>query len=266
MDARISACVTACNEERGIRRCLESLAWCDELVVIDSFSTDRTVEISREFTDRVYQHEWLGYIGQKNLARKMTRFPWVLFLDADEELSPGLQAEIREALRCDGLRYAGYEFPRKVFYLGRWILHGEWYPDRKLRLFQRERGRTEGREPHDHVVVDGPVRNLRHPIHHFTYDDIRDHLDTMNRFSTITAQQKHEDGRRFRWIDFLLRPPWRFLKAYVLRAGILDGRRGLIIAAVSAFGVTMKYAKLWEIEQAERRAAKAGSGAAPGGA
>ena len=264
MRPKISACVTAGNEERNIARCLESLQWCDEIVVVDSFSQDRTVEICRRYTSRVYQHEWLGYIGQKNLAIGMASHPWVLVLDADEEMSPTLRGEIHEAFEADGDTYAGYLFPRRVHYLGRWIDHGEWYPDIKLRLFRRDLGRAEGREPHDHIVVKGRTRRLRGPIHHYTYDDLRDHLETMNRFSSITAREQFREGARFHWIDFLFRPFWRFLKAYVFKHGFLDGRRGLLIASVSAFGVMVKYAKLWELELTARAAARApdGKGAA----
>jgi protein-tyrosine phosphatase len=246
----ISACVTAGNEERNVARCLESLRWCDEIVVVDSFSRDRTVEICRRYTQRVVQHEWLGYIGQKNFAIGLASHAWVLVLDADEEVSPALRDEILAALESDGNEYAGYHFPRQVHYLGRWICHGEWYPDVKLRLFRREFGRAEGREPHDHIVVRGRTRRLQNPIRHYTYDDLGDHVDTMNRFSTITAREQFREGERFRWIDFLFRPFWRFLKAYVFKRGFLDGRRGLLIAGVSAFGVTIKYAKLWELQRA----------------
>lgn len=253
MRKKISACVTAGNEEPKIRRCLESLTWCDEIVVVDSFSVDRTVEICREFTDRVYQHEWLGYIGQKNLIREMARYPWILFLDADEEVSPELREEIKREFENGTGPYMGYEFPRQVFYLGKWIRYGEWYPDIKLRLFRKDKGRSEGQEPHDHVVVNGPVKSLRGHLRHFTYDDIRDHLETMNRFSTITAQEKSRQGNRFRWIDLVIRPPFRFFKAFFLRQGFLDGPPGFIIAAVSAYGVFMKYAKMWELQHVEKR-------------
>ena len=248
MREKISACVTAGNEEQKIRRCLESLKWCDEIIVVDSFSTDRTVEISREFTDRVYQHEWLGYIGQKNLIRDMATHPWVLFLDADEEVSPALRDEILAEFERGTDPYSGYRFPRTVFYLGKWIIHGEWYPDLKLRLFRKNQGRSSGQEPHDHVLVDGPVKTLNACLYHYTYDDIRDHLETVNRFSTITAQEKRRHGNRFRMADILFRPPCRFLKAYILKRGFMDGMQGLIIAAISAYGVFMKYAKLWEQE------------------
>ncbi len=261
MREKISACVTAGNEEDKIRRCIESLTWCDEIVVVDSFSTDSTVEICREYTDRVYQHEWLGYIGQKNLIREMAHNPWILFLDADEEVSPELRDEILLEFQNGTGANMGYEFPRQVFYLGKWISHGEWYPDIKLRLFRKDRGRSEGQEPHDHVVVNGPVKTLRGHLRHYTYDDMRDHLETMNRFSAITAQEKVHQGKRFRWIDILFRPPFRFIKAYFLRRGFLDGTQGFVIATVSAFGVFMKYAKIWELEQTPKDSEPTGSSA-----
>lgn len=253
MRAKVSACVTTFNEEHNVERCLGSLSWCDEIIVVDSFSRDATVERCRKFTARVYQHEWLGYIGQKNLIRGLALHPWVLFVDADEEVSPALREEILDELRRNDGAIAGYEFPRMVNYLGRWIRHGEWYPDIKLRLFQKERGRSGGQEPHDQVIVDGPVKRLQGQLYHYTYDDIHDHLETMNRFSSITAQEKFKAGGRAHWSDLIFRPFLRFLKGYVMRRGLLDGRRGFLIALVSAFGVAMKYAKLWELELREKK-------------
>jgi glycosyltransferase involved in cell wall biosynthesis len=248
MREKISACVIAFNEERKIRRCLSSLTWCDEIIVVDSFSTDRTVEICREFTDRVYQREWLGYVGQRNLVREMSNYPWIFFLDSDEEVSVGLRDEIMGEFERGTGEHVGYEFPRQVYYLGRWIRHGEWYPDVKLRLFKKAFGRTEGQEPHDKVVVNGLVKRLRNPVWHYTYDDIRDHIDTLNRFSTITAQQKFVEESPFRWYNLFFRPMFRFLKGYFLRGGFLDGVHGFMIALMSAYGAFLKYAKLWELE------------------
>ena len=252
MRQKISAGVTTFNEERNISRCLRSLTWCDEIVVVDSLSTDRTVELCRAFTERVYAHTWLGYIGQKNLIRGMASHPWILFVDADEEVSPELRDEIIRELEANDGSIAGYQFPRMVNYIGRWIRHGEWYPDLKLRLFLKDRGRSGGQEPHDQVLVNGPVKVLKGHLWHYTYDDLHDHLETMNRFSSITAQEKRRAESGFRWLDFLFRPPLRFLKAFVLRRGFLDGRRGFLIALISAFGVAMKYAKLWELEYRAR--------------
>ena len=248
MREKVTACITTLNEERNIRRCLESVKWCDEIIVVDSFSTDRTIEICREFTDRVYQHKWQGYIGQKNVVRGYATHPWLLFIDADEELSRDLRDEINRCFDDGHGTTVGYEFPRMVNYLGVWILHGEWYPDVKLRLFHRDRGRSTGQEPHDRVEVDGPVKRLRGHLLHYTYDDVNDQLDTLNRFSGITAMEKFRAGEKFHWTDFMFRPLLRFIKAYILKMGFLDGRRGFIIACISSFGVAMKYTKLWEHE------------------
>lgn len=248
MREQISACVITFNEERKIHRCLESLTWCDEIVVIDSFSTDRTVEICRRYTDKIHRNVWLGYVGQRNLVREMARFPWILFLDSDEEVSDALRDEILAEFERGTGDYVGYEFPRLVYYIGRWIHHGEWYPDVKLRLFKKTCGRTEGEEPHDRIEVTGPVKRLANPIWHYTYDDIRDQLDTMNRFSGITAQQKYVKEQPFRWRDILFRPLFRFLRGYVLRGGFREGAHGFIIAVISALGSFVKYAKLWELE------------------
>ena len=248
MREKISACITACDEERNIRRCLESVKWADEIVVVDSFSKDRTVEICREYTDRVYQHAWMGYIGQKNLIKSLANGPWLLFIDADEEVSPALRDEILEIFESGRNRlYAGFEFPRMVYYLGRWIRHGEWYPDIKLRLFRKDKGHCGGNEPHDRTTVDGRVGRLRGHLYHYTYEDIHDQIKTMNEFSSIAARSMKEAGYPFRWRDLLFRPVWRLFKALVLKRGILDGLRGVIIALCSSFGVFLKYAKLMEL-------------------
>ena len=185
---KISACVMTLNEERNMRRCLESLAFCDEIVVLDSFSRDRTVEICREFTDRVLQEEWKGYIRQRNRLRELATHDWVLFLDADEEISPSLRDQILYQFRLGTGKYMGYEFPRQVFYLGKWIRHGEWNPDIKLRLFRKDKGYSGGQEPHDMVIVEGPVKTLTGKLWHYTYRNLTHHLQVINRFSGISAR------------------------------------------------------------------------------
>ncbi len=246
----ISVCITAGNEEKNIRRCLESVTWADEIVVVDSFSTDRTPEICREFTDLVYEHKWLGYIGQKNLIKDLATGPWIMFVDADEEVSEELRDEILTSFSNGATqKYAGFEFPRIVHYLGRWIRHGDWYPDIKLRLFRRELGTCGGKEPHDQILVDGAVKRLRGHMHHFTYTGILDQIATINRFTSITAETKYKDGRHSHMIDLLFRPVFRFFRCYLLRGGFLDGLPGLIIAASTSYGVFAKYAKLWELHK-----------------
>jgi glycosyltransferase involved in cell wall biosynthesis len=264
MREKISACITAGNESMKIRRCLESVRWCDEIVVVDSFSTDNTAEICREYTDRVYQHEWLGYIGSKNLIRGMATHPWLLYLDADEEISPDLRDEILREFGTGSGAIVGYRFPRLVHYLGRWIHHGEWYPDYKLRLFRKDAGSSSGEEPHDRVIVNGAVKTLRSPVYHYTYDDMHDQIETINRYTTITAREKFRKGERFRYVDYFVRPQWRFFKSYFLKMGLLDGLPGLFIARISSFGVRMKYAKLWELERAAREKRPPPSGSVKG--
>jgi glycosyltransferase involved in cell wall biosynthesis len=250
MREKISACITACNEELNIRRCLESVRWADEIIVVDSFSTDRTVEVCRRYTPSVFQHAWLGYIGQKNMVKDMASHPWVLFVDADEEVSPGLREAIRfefDSGSCQA--YAGYEFPRMVHYLGRWIRHGDWYPDIKLRLLRKDLCYCGGKEPHDQMMVKGLVKRLVAPLHHYTYVDISDQIVTLDRFSSISAHTQHGEGRRSRLFDLLFRPGFRFFRGYILKRGFLDGLPGYIIAKSAAFGTFAKYAKLWELER-----------------
>jgi len=251
----ISACVTVFNESQNIRRCLDSVRWADEIVVIDSLSEDDTVAICKEYTDKVYEHEWLGYIGQKNLIRDRASCKWILFIDADEEVSPDLRDEIRdefESGRCRAV--SGYEFPRMVWYLGKWIRYGDWYPDYKLRLFQKADGHCGGIEPHDHVVITaGEVKKLIHPLYHYTYDNLFDHLGTINRFSKISALESHKAGRRCGPTDLLLRPVIRFLRAYFMKRGFMDGYHGLVIAMAISFSTFVKYAKLWEMQLPDNR-------------
>ncbi|MCC5846611.1 MAG: glycosyltransferase family 2 protein [Verrucomicrobia bacterium] len=245
---KISACVMTFNEEKNIRRCLESLTFCDEIVVLDSCSTDATIPICREYTEHVFQEEWKGYITQRNRLRELANFDWVLFLDADEEVSPMLRDQILYQFRTATGKYMGFEFPRQVFYLGKWIRHGEWNPDIKLRLFRKDKGHSGGQEPHDMVIVDGPVKTLTGKLWHYTYRDLSHHIQVINHFSSISAKEMYRSGRRFGLVHLLLRPPMRFIKGYFIKAGFLDGLRGFIIAVVVAYGVAMKYAKLWECE------------------
>ena len=244
---KVTVCIIAGNEEKNIRRCLESVQWADEIVVVDSFSRDRTFEIATEYTSRVYQHKWRGYVAQKVLAKSYATMPWIMFVDADEEVSIPLRDEILAHLE-KGVpnEIAGFDFPRMVWFLNRWIKHGDWYPDRKLRLFRSDRGTCGGTEPHDRIYVQGRVGHLRSPLFHYTYDSIDDQFETLNRFSRISAAgQKTRTLAAILW-HMVMDPPFRFLRCYVLRRGFLDGVPGFIVAVTAAFGTFSKYAKLWE--------------------
>ena len=243
--ARVTACVVTRNEEKNIRACLESVKWVEEAVVVDSLSTDRTAEICREYTERVYERRWPGHIEQKTYALGLINTEWVLFLDADERLSPELSREMQEVLERKE-KYDGYLVPRKVYYLGRWITHGEWYPDYKLRLFRREGAWVGGEEPHDQVIVKGPVKRLKHPIWHFTYRDLSHQMQKMDNFAAISAGVMAAGNVRPRICHLVFHPLATFLKGYFLRRGFLDGIAGLVIAITCSYYVFLKYAKLWE--------------------
>lgn len=255
MDARppLSACIIAMDEEARIGRCLESLAFCDEIVVVDSHSSDRTRELAAAHGARVIERDWPGHVAQKEFAIRAARHDWVLCVDADEWLTPALRAEI-EALRASGLGaggFGGYRFPRVAFYLGRWIRHGGWYPDHQLRLFDRRRGRWGGHNPHDRVELDAPVGTLRGDLGHWPYQSLGEHLETMDRYTTIMAEGLHRRGRRARVLDLVTHPLARFLRFYVLKLGLLEGWRGFLLASLSAHYVLLKYAKLLLLERSE---------------
>jgi glycosyltransferase involved in cell wall biosynthesis len=241
----VSACIVAMNEADRLGPCLDSLDWCDELVVIDSHSTDRTRELAAERGARVIERDWPGHIAQKNFAVREARHDWVFCIDADERVTPELRTAIEAERRGGFAGVAGYEVSRVSSYFGRWIRHGTWYPDWKLRLFDRRRGGWGGRDPHDHASVDGTVRRLGGELHHEPYRNFADHLRTIDSFTTTMAAMMQAEGRRARFSDVVLRPPARFLTFYVWRRGFLDGWRGLLLAYLAAHYVRLKYAKLW---------------------
>jgi len=230
------------NEEARVRDALESVRWADEIVVIDSFSSDATVDICREFTDCVYRMPWTDYVTQKNIATGKTTHEWVLNIDADERVSPELAQDIQDALRQPPC-VNGYYMPRMTHYLGDWIRHCGWYPDAKLRLFRKDSGRWVGQALHEKLKVRGATATFRHPLHHYSYRDISDHVQRMDGYTTIAAEHKH---RPVGAGDIFGRTVFTFFKKYVLKQGFRDGTRGLIISLLSAFTVALKYSKAWE--------------------
>ena len=246
MAVPVTATVITFNEAANLQAALASLSWTDEIVVVDSESTDDTVAIARRFTDRVIVRPWPGYVAQKNFAAEQGSHDWIFSIDADERVSPALADELR-ALVARGAEAPGYRVPRVTFHLGRWIRSTDWYPDHQLRLYDRRRARWTGRHVHESVNADGAVVDLHGELLHYAYRDLSHHLQTMDRYTTLAARQMHEEGRRAGWIDLALHPPAAFLRNYLLRGGFRDGVPGLIVSAMNARYVGLKFAKLWEL-------------------
>ena len=249
---KISVCIICGNEIRNIRRCLESVKWADEIVVVDSFSTDGTFDVACQYTDKVIRQKWLGYIWQKKFTAERASHPWIFFVDADEEVSIALRTEIERTFsKPIPKEINGFNCPRLVHYLGRWIRHGDWYPDMKLRLFRKDFGECGGEEPHDRIIVEGRVLNLSHPLNHFTYESISDQLRQIDRFSTISAET-HASQRAPSYFTIFGHALFRFIRCYFWKRGFLDGIPGMIIEVNVAFGTFSKYAKLWERKKVEK--------------
>ncbi len=239
---RISATIITYNEERNIVRVIESLRCCDEIVVVDSGSSDRTCELAEKLGAKVYDSPWPGYAKQKNLAADRAQNDWILSLDADEALSEGLEAEIWR-IKKQGPEFDAYTMPRLAQYLGRWILHSGWYPDRKVRLYHRDRASWMGEFVHESVVCKGRLGHLEGQILHYTCDSLSEHLRTLDRYTTLAAEQivwRKENVSLWRVI---VDPPWTFVRTYFLKLGFLDGLEGLAIAYMAAFYTFLKYAK-----------------------
>lgn len=239
---KISATIIAFNEERNIARVIESLRCCEEILVLDSGSNDRTVEVASKHGARVVEASWHGYAAQKNIAAELAANDWILSLDADESLSEALEAEIWHIKKA-GPAFDGYTMPRLAQYLGRWILHSGWYPDRKVRLFNRTKARWVGEFVHESVRVIGTVGHLQSNLLHFTCNSLSEHLRSMDSYTTLAAQELVTHGKSLGIGRLLFDPPWTFIHTYLLKCGFLDGVEGLTIAYMAALYNFLKYSK-----------------------
>jgi glycosyltransferase involved in cell wall biosynthesis len=248
----LSVFVVTLDEELNLRRCLGSLdGMAAEIVVVDSGSRDGTRAVASEFGAKWLEREWSGFRDQKNFGLEHCTQPWALNLDADEEVSDELLDSMRMFLERDDAGREGASFSRLSFFLGRWIRHGDWYPDVKLRLFRRERGRFEGARGHDHLVLegDGSVERLRGDLLHYSYPSMNDYIRKMISFSDAHLQTELEKGRRWSLLGNLFRPMWRFFRSYVLRRGFLDGFPGFWVAVATAFAAFVRHSRTYEHEK-----------------
>jgi glycosyltransferase involved in cell wall biosynthesis len=240
---KVTATVITFNEATHIEACLASVAWADEVIVVDSGSTDGTADLARAKGARVLVKDWPGYSNQKNFAAEQAANDWILSVDADERVTPELAAEIKQTLTTEPVP-SGFRIPRVTWHLGRWIRTTDWYPDPQLRLYDRRRARWKAKSVHESVAADGPVGRLTNDLQHYAYRDISHHHLTMDRYTTLSAKEMAEAGRRASVFDLVLHPVAAFLRNYILRRGILDGVPGLIISSMNAYYVFLKFAKL----------------------
>lgn len=247
---KLSVVIITFNEERNLGRCLESVKdIADDIIVVDSFSTDNTRKIAESFGARVVEHPFEGHIQQKNFAITQARYPQQLSLDADEALSEKLKAEIKKAK--ENWQYDGYRMNRLSSYCGRWIRHCGWYPDTKLRLYDSRRGAWGGVNPHDKFELEKGLSTgfLEGDILHYTYYSIDEHIAQANKFSTIAAKAIIEKGKSVFLIQIMINPLAKFIRNYLLRLGFLDGFYGFVICRISAGETFLKYVKAWQIKR-----------------
>jgi glycosyltransferase involved in cell wall biosynthesis len=239
---KITATIITLNEERNIVRAIESLRCADEILIVDSGSVDRTVELAQNLGARVLEAGWLGYAAQKNWAAEQATYDWILSLDADEALSEALEAEIWN-LKKSGPQYDAYTMPRLARYLGKWIFHSGWYPDLKVRLYKRGKAKWVGDFVHESVVPSGRLGHLKSNILHFTCDSLSEHVKTLDKYTTLAAQELAARNLKPPFTKLITDPCWTFCKTYLLQRGFLDGMEGLIIAYMAAFYTFLKYSK-----------------------
>jgi glycosyltransferase involved in cell wall biosynthesis len=242
---KVSVTIITHNEERHIGAALQSVAWADERIVVDSGSTDGTVRIAREHNARVETRAWDSYAAQKNHAASLASHDWVLSVDADERVSEALADEIQTLLTTEPPA-RGYRVPRVTHYLGQWIRSTDWWPDWQMRLYDRRAGQWGRVHVHESVRVSGPIAKLRGELLHYPYDDIADHLATIDRYTTIAAGELYARGRRAGPLRITVHAWLAFLRNYVLRGGFRQGTTGLVVSLLNSFYVMLKFAKLWE--------------------
>ncbi len=250
----LSVIVITKNEEHNIVDCLQSVIWANEIIIVDAESKDRTVELARQFTPEVHVREWMGYGPAKNSALDHVTNTWVLWLDADERVSPELAREIRTAIQDQSTLHTVFEVARRAYFLGRWIRHCGWYPGYVVRLFKKNSARFSDSRVHEGLEYTGSVGRLENDLIHYTDDTLYHYFSKFNPYTSLAAADVMDAKRRFSLYDLLVRPPYLFFKMYVLRFGFLDGMPGLILSLLSASYVFMKYAKLWELESRKAKA------------
>ena len=249
---KVSVTIITLNEADHIAAAIDSASWADEVIVVDSGSTDDTVAIARSKGVRVETRAWSGYVDQKNFAHLLASNDWIFSLDADERITSALAGEIHALLATDPPR-KGYRVPRVAYHLGRWVRTTDFYPDYQTRLYDRRSARWSGLYVHESVSVDGGPGQLANELQHYSFRDLQDQLDRINHYTTLAARQMYERGQRTGPLAIAVHPAAAFLRNYVLRRGVLDGTAGLTISLMNSYSVFLKFAKLWELQNNSQR-------------
>ncbi len=253
---KLSVIVITLNEERNIRECLESVSWADEIIVVDAFSADKTVEYARQYTDKVFINEWKGYGETKNFALTKVTNEWVFWIDADERAPKELATEIQSIVQSNSPQISAYEVARRAYFLGKWIKHCGWYPGYVTRLFKKDAAIFSTSLVHEKVEFKGEIGKLKNDLLHYTDENLFHYFAKFNKYTSLAATELNEKKRPFSLYDVLIRPPYMFFKMFILRLGFLDGIHGLILSFASACYVFIKYAKLWELTSSTRTQSK----------
>lgn len=240
------------NEERNIEACLQSVLWADEIILVDSESTDKTIKIAKKYTTKIFIRKWEGFASAKDFALRQCTHEWVLWLDADERVTNELAQEIQSVVNNPSMLHTGYEVARRAFFLDKWIRHCGWYPGYVVRLFQKSKTEFIHTRVHEKVEVSGTIGRLQSDLLHYTDDNLFHYFFKFNRYTSLAAEDLRQSGRTASLYDLLARPPFMFFKMYVLKLGFLDGMHGFLLSLLSASYVFAKYAKLWELQQDTR--------------
>ncbi|MEZ5346085.1 MAG: glycosyltransferase family 2 protein [Pyrinomonadaceae bacterium] len=244
---KISAKIIVFNEEENIADVCETVSWADEIVIVDSDSTDRTVEIARKYTDKIFNKKFEGYKDKHIFADSKTSHEWIFWIDADERVTPELKDSIlRLKERADESLPEGFRMARKTWYLGRWIKHSGWYPDIKMRLYRADKSYWDGVSPHETARVNGKTEMLEGELLHYTKKKLSEHHRVLDSYTTLAAEYHRKNGREVGGFGLFFNPVFAFLRSYVAKQGFRDGIPGLIIAIFNAYSVFLKYAKIWE--------------------
>lgn len=242
----ISAVIITYDEQDRIKKCLESIKWVDEIIIVDAGSTDETLKICKEYTDKIYVVNWQGYAKQKNFGIEKAKGDWILSIDSDEIVPKELEEEIKNAILED--KYHGYFIPRKSFFLEKWINHCGWYPDYQLRLFKKGYGKFKERPVHEGVEVHGEKGNLKNVLIHYPYKDINKYFEKFNEYTSLAAGELNKK-RKFSLLRLIFEPRFVFFRSYILKKGFLDGRAGFTISVFNAMNTFVKHAKHWEMKK-----------------